>query len=596
MPPNLPSLERLAKNVDRDSLLVALLLRARAEKALQDERDAMPAPTLRQWVKDNRRINGQPFDLDRFKPLEELYGYPEQPVEEVAGLAPDLTVIKAAQRGVSEFAVNRALYTLDVGWRTMVEKHDGLNVGYLFPTKVALGEFSKERITPIRDETDHMAGLFGNHGDGFDAVGFKQVGKASFLFLRGMNSLDDLRSFRADLLVYDEFDRMSPRMVSVARKRLNASDLKHQLRLSTPSVAGWGVAAVYDSTDKRVWRVPCSPDDGSGSCGWEGEHDFLRDVALDGKPWSDWRFWKSDVILTSRGAVLCPNCGKPSRHWDDGRWVRTRPEGRLPGYYVPWYGVPFVGLPEMAANAANPDPTVQESFWQDDLGIPYSTGAARVDQGMVLAAVDPEFPADGFAGAYLGVDPGIGFHVVVARTRLRDERLFVAERFTVSSWAELTNVVKRYNPRHTVIDAAPETNATAEWAQQFPGKVTRVRFQDGDPRARPWLRLETRAGEKTGLGDVDRTQFLDRIWTGFGAGAYVLDPAVVRDPDFADHLGANTRTSVRDEKTGQEKVAWRHTRPDHWAFALGMADAAREAGAKPPGVIIKPVLARNRGF
>src|SRR5690606_16599808 len=153
----------------------------RPEAAPLDE-DA-PATVLA-WAERHRRIDGRPFDLARYRPLEQLY----------LDTHPHKVIIKPAQRGGSEYAINLAMFALDVGARAWATGKEGLNVGYLFPTKQAVGDFSKERVAGMKDESPTLRAIFA----GYDDVTFKKV-RQSYLYMRGAQSENDLHGFAADV-------------------------------------------------------------------------------------------------------------------------------------------------------------------------------------------------------------------------------------------------------------------------------------------------------------------------------------------------------------------------------------------------------------
>src|SRR5713226_4600857 len=97
--------------------------------------------------------------------------------------------------------------------------------------------------------------MFG--GQEFDALGFKQVGD-SFLYLRGGYSEAGLRSFPCDVLILDEYDQLDASAVSLARRRLNASLVRREIRISTPTIPGRGISAAYADSDQRIYQTKCS--------------------------------------------------------------------------------------------------------------------------------------------------------------------------------------------------------------------------------------------------------------------------------------------------------------------------------------------------
>jgi hypothetical protein len=92
-----------------------------------------------EWATLHRKLESRPFSLDRHRPLKAIYADPHQ----------HIAIIKPAQRGVSEYAINVTGFALDRGASVWTDDDkDGLNVAYIFPKKEALGDFSKERCPP----------------------------------------------------------------------------------------------------------------------------------------------------------------------------------------------------------------------------------------------------------------------------------------------------------------------------------------------------------------------------------------------------------------------------------------------------------------
>ncbi|MGH2351923.1 MAG: phage terminase large subunit family protein, partial [Chloroflexota bacterium] len=210
-----------------DSLEAILALKARRQRASVEAADraaAAPVADLPRsplaWAERYRQIEGVPFSLERFRPLRALY----------EDTHPRICVLKPAQRGVSEWAITYAGLALEQGarlWAPPEVPKDGLNVAYIFPTRDALQDFSKERFTALEDETPHLRALFGAPGE-YDDVTFKQVGR-SYLYLRGGWSESALLSFPADVLILDEYDRLDHKAVALARRRLNASVVRREV-------------------------------------------------------------------------------------------------------------------------------------------------------------------------------------------------------------------------------------------------------------------------------------------------------------------------------------------------------------------------------
>jgi hypothetical protein len=503
--------------------------------------------SVREWSERHRRPEGHRFTLDRFIPLEDIYGDEHR----------HICVIKPAQRGISEWAINRTMYTLELGARRWHTGKNGLNVAYLFPTSAALTDFSKERLSGLRSETPHLAALL--KGDGFAGVTFKQIGD-SYLYLRGAWSESSLLSFAADVIVLDEYDRMHPRAVALARRRLGASPLKHEIDISTPTLPGKFIHALYLQSDQRVYAQPCP------SCGAEVVYDFHRDVRVGGEGFDEWRSW-SPTDIRKRGATLhCPEC---KGEVDDvarcvrGTWTAQEPEIRaIHGYKVPALAFPMAELEQFAVSAVSLDPTEATEFWRSDLGIPFDAAGARVTAAM-LAQLAVDLPGGELPGGMkwrdttMGVDVGARFHFRISSTGTDGIR-YVRLMGSVATWDDLTRLMVRYQVLRGVIDALPELHACRDWAEKWHGRVLRAFYPNGT--ALPGLLF--RPDEVKRIVQINRTMAMDGVQGAIAAGEERWPASIARDPEVVRHLGAPVRVVVEGDD-GQARASWEHTEPDH---------------------------------
>lgn len=497
------------------------------------------------WARSYRRIDGQPFSLDRHLPLLDLYQDDH----------PHIVAIKPAQKGVSELAVNVACYALEYGAAAWAPHKDGLNVGYIFPTAQALGDFSKERLSGLKDETEHLRDMFG--GDRWDAITFKQVGR-SYLYLRGGKSDDELRSFPCDVLILDEFDRMEARTVALARRRMAASEVKRELDISTPSLPGRGIHAAWLASDRRVYEQPCP------HCEAWNRYDFHRDVRVDGEAWDTWQAWDERRIRVAAVYLACPSCGGRLTDADRcalGRWVAEAPEvTSLRGYWIPPLAFPFVDLTALAVAAVRQDPSELEEFYRSDLGIPYETKGGKVTEAM-LKALSAELPggllpAGPWRQMTMGVDVGSRFHYRISG--LDPEGVVNALAMgSVGSWAELDDLVARYRVRSCVVDALPEQHGAEEWAAKHDGRVWRALYPTAAAMAGELFR--EKKGEQ--LVQVNRTAAMDAVYASLAGGQERWPADLCNDPEAVAHLTAPVRV-VSEDGHGQPRAEWVHTAPD----------------------------------
>lgn len=499
-------------------------------------------------------------------------------------------MIKPAQRGVSEYAINYAGFALDRGaavW-TGGEK-EGLNVAYIFPKKESLGDFSKERLSGLMNETAYLAGLFGE--DEFNAVTFKQVG-ASYLYLRGGWSTSALKSFPADVLILDEYDEMAPGAIALARRRLNASLVRREVDISTPSIPGFGIHSMYLQSDRHVYEQ-------LHSCGGWVRYDFLRDTRVDGEPYEVWQQWPPEHIRRVVVSLHCPDCGgvvSDRERISIGRWVAEAPDvDGLRGYWIPPLAFPVAlqgavrdtTLERLATAAVNPDPSEREQFFQQDLGIPYSVGGSKLTLAMLqqLSAglATGHLPNGPWRDTTMGVDVGSRWHYKVSSIGTDGQR-YVRAIGAAHSWDDLDALMSHFRVRHCVIDALPELDGSKQFSARWAGRVLRA-FYPGTSAVKGQLfhldgfdttkKKRKRKPGATDVVNVSRTMAMDRVYAMIARVEEHWPVDLLADPELQAHLTSPTRTITLDSH-GQQVAAWVQAGPDHLYHACVYDMIARE--------------------
>lgn len=524
-----------------------------------------------EWAKKYRRIDDRQFTLENHKPLKALY----------EDKHPYIVVLKPAQVGVSEWAITRVLHTLDVGARYWKTQKEGLNVGYVFSTDRALSSFSKERFSGLRTETPHLAELFTSYDD----VGFKQAG-ASYLYLRGGKSGSALKSFAADELVLDEYDEMSPVQVALVEKRLRASVLKLQKRLSTPTFPNYGIHALYLQSDQQVWEVPCA------HCGDFNELEFFRDVRADGIIYDVWKTWEQERLRAAKMAVACPSCKVDLDRCADGRWTQRQPHIKgIRGYHVPSLCFPSVSLNDLAVNAVSTDPSQVTEFYRSDLGLPYEPAGSRITADMLNQLshelVNGQLPDALWSNTTMGVDVGSRLHFRISSTG-PDKFRYVRKMGSVKEWSDLDELMAHFKVRHCVIDALPEIHACVAWAEKHKGKVLRAFYPNAAALKGRLFRLPGEAKDKADVSEeqeahtiqINRTMAMDAVYNLVATAAERWPAAIHKDAEVQAHMKAPVRVVTKDHN-GQESVAWVHTAPDHLYHATLYDMVALQTLPKP---------------
>lgn len=543
----------------RDPLLVQMAERYR-QRASSGEIDISPQ-SVSEWAHRYRVIDGRPFSLERFRPLQALY---EDDHDRIA-------IMKPAQRGVSEYAVSLICYALEYGARRWVPDGSkaGLNVAMVFPAKADLIDFSKERLSDLKDESTHLASMFGS--DEFDALGFKKIGD-SYLYLRGGYSKAGLRSFPADVLILDEFDELATDAIALARRRMNASLVKREVMISTPSIPGRGISAAYLASDQRVYQTQCP------HCKEWTSFDFFRDVRVDDRPYDEWQKWSQVHVESCLTTMHCPVCNEVME--DDarcaiGRWVALQPEvTRTHGYHIPWWPFIFISLAGLAYSAVSPEISEVTQFYHSDLGLPHGLGDGGITAEMLaqLSAGLPNGLPDGpWRDTVMGVDVGSKLHYSVSSIGPGNSE-YVRDMGTANTWDEIDHLMLRYQVRQCVVDGEPEWHSSQDFVKRWPGRSVRAYYPTGVSALKGVL-----YNQKANLTDVqvNRVMALDTVYNTVLHAQELWPRSLTGDEDIIAHMTSSARVKITDEKTGQQTYDWIHIGPDHWGHASAYRMVAR---------------------
>lgn len=557
-----------------------------------------------------RSMEGQPFNLDRFLPLQVLY----------EDDWPLIDVMKPAQRGVSEWAISLVYFALDQGAQHWVPNglKSGLNVGYVFPARGDLIEFSKERLSGLKDESRYLADMVGDD-DRFDSLAFKQV-RNSFLYLRGGYSTTGLRSFPCDVLILDEFDELDPGAVSLARKRLNASLVKRMTRISTPTIPGRGISAAFAASDQRTYQTMCQwcatecshcgkpMDAPKGTpCGahcpgyavtWNS-YDFFRDVWADNQPFEEWSKWTQVHVDVSDVELRCPTCHKPQSsdaRCQPGRWVALQPEiTRVHGYHIPWWPWPemMMALKDLAIEAVSEDPTDQEQFFRSDLGLPHGVSGGQITEEMLRQLTaelpDGKLPDGPWHDTVLGCDIGARLYYHIDSLG-PDNKVYVRATGSVPDFAGLNELMEGYGVRMGVVDAEPEWHASQEFCQRFKGRAMRCFYANQATALKSEMYVK-----KKDLPDLQahRVMLLDLVYATIARAQERWPLDIAANEEVIKHYGSVTRVRDANTDTGAVTFNWVRSGPDHLVHAHGYALLARKM-LPPPATSFQPATAGSR--
>jgi hypothetical protein len=482
------------------------------------------AEPLAEWALRRIRLDGRPFSFDGHEFLRAIYD----------DTSPHVVLCKAAQVGGTTWAVLRAIHSCVMG----------LNVMYLFPTRTDVLDFSRSRVTPLLAENPFLAKLMRDT----DSVGLKKIADA-YLYLRGMQSEVSLKSVPADVLVLDELDEATPEAKAMARERLSHSDYRRIIELSNPSLPDYGIDEVYQRSDQKHWQVKCP------ACGtWTAlDEEFPRKLGQEVKiilPRKDGGFYRA-----------CPRC-QAELDLSAGEWVAALPSRPIHGYRIS----------QLISSKVDPGEILEEyrttrypdRFFNLKIGIPWADLERRLDVASVLALCGDEPIADSSEGPCVaGVDTGKALHTVVLQKR-RDGPAKLVHLAEYRDFAELDEVIRRFNVERLVVDALPETYATREFAQRHPGVAFMCQFVESQRGGPSW-------DWKSQMVAVNRTDALDASRAAIRKGEMILPRRQPLLEEFAQHMSCDAKVLIEDLETGTKKYKYVKTGTNHYSFAFTYA-------------------------
>jgi hypothetical protein len=493
------------------------------------------AEPLASWARRRIRLDGKPFSFEGHEYLRAIYD----------DTAPHVVLSKAAQIGGSTWALLRSVHACAMG----------LNVGYFFPTKTDVLEFSKSRVGPLLADNASISKLMSDT----DTAGLKRIGE-SYLYLRGMQSTVGMKSIPVDMIVFDELDEAPPEAKAMARERLGHSDYKRIIELSNPSLPSYGIDEVYQKSDQRHWTLKCP------GCGqWTAlEKEFPQKLGQEVRlilPRPEGGFYRA-----------CPHC-EAELDLAKGEWVADFPNRPIHGYRIS----------QLFSSKVDPGEILEEyrttrypdRFYNLKIGIPWADLERRLDAMTVLALCDDTPMAEAAevdAPWYsMGVDTGRALHVVILRS---DPNLTGPERLVYLAecheFGELDRLMEQFKIGCCVIDGLPETHATREFARRYMNRAHLCFFQEGQRGAPNW-------DSKTHQVVVNRTEALDASRTAVREKLVVLPRRDRLVEKFAQHMTCDAKVLDEDEETGIKKFRYVKTGENHFSLAFTYAWLASQA-------------------
>lgn len=520
------------------------------------------------WAAE-RRVMGAPFPG--------RYSWAKHPwVRELHdSQAPYTWCMKGAQLGITEVAINRAFFTLDVLKRDVL---------YVLPTQLGATDFSKSRFGVALEHSPYLKGMFSD----VNAVGLKRAG-ANTLYIRGSKGRAGLKSVPVSEMILDELDEFDQDKLWLALERLSGQVHKHVWGISTPTVPEFGVHKQYGKSTQ--------------------EHYFFRCPAC--RRWTE-LIWPDCIEICGTNIddpkirdsfIKCKECSarldqRSKPEWlSDGVWRPTNanaaPEVR--GFHVNQLYSFTINPAELVTSYFRGfgDELAAQEFHNSKLGQPFIGDGAKVDDEMLTRSIGNYSMQDARPGrgagrlVTMGCDQGKTAHIVIAEwfkiNRCKDVSashfcrvLWGEECSDQIVWKRLSELMSEWQILYCVLDADPELNLARDFCRKFEGYAAVTRYRELKDSQ------EVRESEKESgspMLTIDRTTFLTN-----SLGRFKANPSRIQLPrdipaKFKEQMKNLTRTYQRVDKSkanpeGTPTAMYVATGPDHYAHALTYAELA----------------------
>jgi len=435
---------------------------------------------------------------------------------------------------------------------------------YTLPRRDDVTDYVSTIINPFIEGSEYLRNKVGRT----DTLRMKRIGES---FFHVMEASVTPRMLAVDILINDEVDMSDQENLEQFAARLDRSKYQYHYRFSTPTVAGFGIDAEYERSDRREWMVTCSRCNREQFLEWEVH--LIRPDSADDEPY-----------------YACEACKEQFRLEDiiDGKWAITNPDSDIHGYHVSHMMLPLTRPPkQLLAEEAVMD---TRTFYNLRLGRPWKPVGGSMPLHIFM---DHSFRSghdrqthrqDGYK-YYLGADQGNEIHVAVGRVPDGTDRLEIVYLEHIKGgkgreqFERLAAIMRMYEIDFGLCDANPNRASIYSLAQELHGKLGAADIGEfnypfkwhGFKGEAAYRMVCSRSDMLDGLRD-DIIRERISFYGSWGNRDKLVSTAI-------QECGNLKRdTAKRKLRSGGEKVVgiWRRVGSDHFAFALSLLRLAAE--------------------
>lgn len=444
---------------------------------------------------------------------------------------------KPTQIGMSTVFLGKMLYFTDMHQcRAM----------YTLPRQDDVTDMVYSRLQEVIQESPYIGERMGD----VDNVRMKRFGK-SWIHFAEMSVPP--RMMDVDWMINDEVDLSNQEHLEQAASRMDASQYAYRHRISTPSIEGYGIDALFQLSDQKHWVITCA------YCSFEQVMDWGENVVFD----------------KGQAHYVCSRCRGPISSDDirEGRWVAFgNRNSELSGYQISHLMVPYLTPNKLWIESKTMTP---KNFYNFRLGLPYTPTSGSITREMILnhcfeTQHDREFVAVDRGYKYLiGADQGNVITYAVGRLHEETGRVDIVQLGEIpfeQGFEELNRIIRRFGIRRGVVDALPNHHSATKLAEPYGGRILLAHFSviNDIYRVQDDIKLHI---NKTDGYDAVLTAIIDGKIQFYRNGDKI-DEWVERAISHMSNMRRDV-VQVLNKATGKTTThQWKNTGPDHFADAV----------------------------
>ncbi|MBW0432283.1 phage terminase large subunit family protein [Leptospira yasudae] len=445
-----------------------------------------------------------------------------------------------------------------------------MKIGWFFPDSGNMKIFVQDRIFDTVNISPHIK----KNADQTDSTWNVQLIKylETTLAFRATETLKQVKTFDADMVVLDEFDEHNVEHAEFAKDRLDHSKIALMRKISQPSIEDFGIHAEWKNSNQMMWLIKCD------ACN-EWNNLIQRFIEEPGSIFGVKTGKNSKVVF----ACKCGSALNPQK----GTYVPARPGHHNTGVQVSQF-FNTIKTPEQHYNRWKDATTSikMKNYFISVVGWPRSTDDEKPVTQSLLDSMrgDHGIPEGVNSFTFMGADQGDTVHMLFGELTSENRIKLYPAKFSVLNESAINKSIDDFQVYSGILDAMPNKNWSVRTAQKF---SDRIRIQYFSKRFSIDDESVVSQDEDDGIEvvNINRDESLQDTVDAIKNGLFIL-PDKTRlsgyDLALAEELDLHLKMLIKErgeDDNGKPKYSFKKKVPNHFGMALNSLRLAFELGA-----------------